>query len=79
MALTVYLSGTAMATLLFYGYGFGQLYLLGPAATTAYVFIFFAIQAGFCNWWLARYRFGPMEWLWRSLSYMKWQPLRIAD
>lgn len=78
MALTVYLSGTAMSTLLFYGYGFGQLYLLGPAATTAYAVLFFAIQVGFCNWWLARYRFGPAEWLWRSLSYMKWQPIRTA-
>ena len=77
MALTVYLSGTLMFTLLFYGYGFGQLYLLGPAATTAYAVLFFVIQAGFCNWWLQRYRFGPVEWLWRSLSYLKWQPLRI--
>ena len=77
MALTVYLSGTVMFTLLFYGYGFGQLYFLGPAATTAYAVLFFVLQAGFCNWWLRRYRFGPVEWLWRSLSYMKWQPLRI--
>lgn len=78
MALTVYLSGTAMATVLFYGYGFGQLYLLGPAATTAYAVLFFAVQAGFCSWWLKRFRFGPAEWLWRSLSYLKWQPLRIT-
>ena len=77
MALTVYLSSTAMFTVLFYGYGFGQLYLLGPAATTAYAVLFFAIQVGICSWWLRRFRFGPVEWLWRSLSYLKWQPLRI--
>jgi uncharacterized protein len=76
MALTVYLSGTLMFTTLFYGYGFGQLFLLGPAATTAYAVLFFAIQLLFCTWWMRRFKFGPAEWLWRSLSYMKIQPMR---
>ena len=77
MALTVYLSGTLMFTTLFYGWGFGQLFLLGPVATTLYALLFFVIQLLFCNWWLARFRFGPVEWLWRSLTYLKAQPLRI--
>jgi len=77
MALTVYLSGTAMFTTLFYGYGFGQLFLLGPAATTAYAVFFFALQLLFCTWWMGRFRFGPAEWLWRSLTYLKFQPLRL--
>jgi uncharacterized protein len=77
MALTVYLSGTAMFTTLFYGYGFGQLYLLGPAATTLYAILFFILQLLFCTWWLSRFRFGPAEWLWRSLTYLKFQPLRL--
>jgi uncharacterized protein len=77
MALTVYLLGTAMFTTLFYGYGFGQLFLLGPAATTLYAVLFFTLQLLFCNWWLGRFRFGPAEWLWRSLTYMKAQPLRL--
>ena len=77
MALTVYLSGTLMFTTLFYGWGFGQLFLLGPVATTLYALLFFVIQLQFCNWWLARFRFGPVEWLWRSLTYLKAQPLRI--
>ena len=76
MALTVYLSGTLMFTTLFYGYGFGQLFLIGPAAVTAYAILFFSIQVVFCAWWLGRYRFGPMEWIWRSLTYWKLQPLR---
>jgi uncharacterized protein len=29
------------------------------------------------NWWLARYRFGPLEWLWRSLTYRTRQPMRL--
>ena len=44
MALTVYLSGTVMFTTLFYGWGFGQLFLLGPAATTAYAVLFFILN-----------------------------------
>jgi len=76
MALTVYLSGTLMFTTLFYGYGFGQLFLIGPAGVTAYAILFFSIQLVFCVWWLRRYRFGPMEWIWRSLTYWKVQPLR---
>jgi uncharacterized protein len=77
MALTVYLSGTLMFTLLFYGYGFGQLYLLGPVATTACAALFFAVQIIFCSWWLRFFRFGPVEWIWRCLTYLQTQPLRI--
>jgi uncharacterized protein len=76
MALTVYLCSTVMFTTLFYGWGFGQLFLLGPVETTFYAVIFFLTLTGFCTWWLARYRFGPAEWVWRSLTYLKLQPLR---
>jgi len=75
MALTVYLLSTAMFTTLFYGWGFGQLFLLGPAATTFYAVLFFVALLMFCTWWLDRFRFGPAEWLWRSLTYLKLQPL----
>ncbi|MCZ6494331.1 MAG: DUF418 domain-containing protein [Planctomycetota bacterium] len=78
MALTVYLSGTFLFTLLFYGYGFGQLFMLGPAATTGFAVLFFAMQIAFCAWWSRRYRFGPMEWLWRSATYGRLQPNRLA-
>jgi len=76
MALTVYLLSTVMFTTLFYGWGFGQLFLLGPAATTFYAVLFFVALLMFCTWWLDRFRFGPAEWLWRSLTYLKFQPLR---
>ena len=48
------------------------------------VFIFplalavFALQVAFSTLWLARFRFGPVEWLWRSLTYGRAQPMRIA-
>jgi uncharacterized protein len=76
MALTVYLCSTVMFTTLFYGWGFGQLFLLGPAVTTFYAVLFFVTLLVFCTWWLGRFRFGPAEWLWRSLTYLKFQPLR---
>ena len=78
LALTVYLTQTLMFTTLFYGYGFGQAFRLGPAAVTAWAVLFFFVQVIACQWWSRRFRFGPMEWLWRSLTYLKWQPLRIA-
>jgi uncharacterized protein len=76
MALTVYLGGTLMFTILFYGYGFGQYLLIGPVEVTAYAILFFSVQLAFCAWWIRRFRFGPMEWAWRSLTYWKVQPLR---
>jgi uncharacterized membrane protein YeiB len=45
-----------MFTTLFYGWGFGQLFLLGPAVTTFYAALFFVALLMFCTWWLARYR-----------------------
>ena len=77
LALTVYLTQTLMFTTLFYGYGFGQVFKLGPAAVTACAVVIFAVQAIACQWWLRRFRFGPVEWLWRCLTYLKWQPMRI--
>ena len=77
LALTVYLTQTLMFTTLFYGYGFGQVFRLGPAAVTAWAVVIFAVQVVACQWWLRRFRFGPVEWLWRSLTYLKWQPLRL--
>ena len=76
LALTVYLTQTLIFTTLFYGYGFGQAYRLGPAAVTAWAVVIFAAQIVACQWWSKRFRFGPAEWLWRSLTYLKWQPLR---
>jgi uncharacterized protein len=77
LALTVYLTQTLMFTTLFYGYGFGQVFRIGPAAVTVYAVLFFAFQIVLCDWWVRRFRFGPMEWLWRSLTYMQFQSIRL--
>ena len=79
LALTVYLTQTLMFTTLFYGYGFGQVFRLGPVGVTAWAVMIFSAQIVACQWWLRRYRFGPMEWMWRSLTYLEWQPLRLRN
>lgn len=77
LALTVYLSGSLMFSTLFYGYAFGKVFWLGPAAVTAYAILFFAILIAAAVWWANRFRFGPMEWLWRSLSYWRIESIRL--
>jgi len=79
MALTVYLSGSLMFGTLFYGFAFGKAFWLGPAAVTGYAVLFFAIQIMFCVWWTKRFRFGPMEWLWRALTYLKFPSMRLQE
>jgi uncharacterized protein len=74
-ALTNYLLQSVIGTLLFYGYGFG-LFGIGPAVLLAFTFVIFAAQMVASPWWLARYRFGPVEWLWRRLTYGGPLPMR---
>ena len=68
-----------MFTTLFYGYGFGQVYRLGPVSVTVWAVMIFSAQVVACQWWLKRYRFGPVEWIWRSLTYLRWQPLGLEN
>jgi uncharacterized protein len=77
LTLTVYLTQTLIFSTLFYGYGFGQAFRLGPVGVTACAVMIFGAQVVACQWWSRRFRFGPMEWMWRSLTYLKWQPLRL--
>ena len=71
MALSNYLLHSLVFTLLFYGYGLGLYGELGRAAATLLAFALYTLQLWFSHWWLLRYRYGPMEWLWRSLTYGK--------
>lgn len=76
MALTNYLLHSVVFTLLFYGYGLGLYGEFGRAATTLMALGLYAFQVWFSGWWLERYRIGPMEWLWRTLTYGRVQPFR---
>ena len=76
MALSNYLGQTLIAVLLFHGYGFGLYGRVGPAWGLAATVAVFALQVALSVWWLRRFRFGPAEWAWRSLSYRRAQPWR---
>jgi uncharacterized protein len=78
MALTNYLMQSLLLTNLFWLAGwYGH---VGPALGLIPTFVLYAAQVKFSVWWLERYQFGPAEWLWRSLTYGKKQPMRrVAD
>lgn len=76
MALTNYLAQSLFYLFAIYGFGLNLLPYLGPTLSLTLAILFFAVQIGFSLWWLERYRFGPMEWLWRSLTYGERQPMR---
>ena len=80
MALTNYLGQTVICATIFNGVGIGLFGLglygrVGPAAGLVLTVVIWGAQAAFSTWWLARYRFGPLEWVWRSLTYGRLQPL----
>ena len=75
MALTNYLLQIATLDLLFSGYAIG-LGRIRPAAGFALALACFGIEVGLSTLWLARFQFGPAEWLWRALTYGHMPPLR---
>lgn len=79
MALTHYIVQSVAGVALFYGVGLGIGPRYGMAAVLVAFVAIFAAQAWLGRWWLARYRFGPLEWLWRSLTYGRRQPLQLVN
>ena len=79
MAFTNYLTQSLLFALLFYGFGFGLFGRLDPATAAVLGVAVYAGQLWFSSWWLHRYRFGPFEWLWRSLTYGRAQPMRLVS
>jgi uncharacterized protein len=76
MALTNYLLHSIISSVLFLGWGFGLAGRLDYAEQLAVVGVIWAAQLALSPLWLARYRFGPAEWLWRSLTYWQRQPMQ---
>ena len=77
MALTNYLGQSLLMSSIFLGYGFG-FWGMGRAAQVVVALALCALQIGFSHWWLARFRYGPAEWLWRAVTYLKMPAMRIA-
>jgi uncharacterized membrane protein YeiB len=76
MALTNYLVQAAALDALSSGYGVDL--KLRPYAYSVAAVLLFGAEAEASRAWLARYRFGPLEWLWRTVTYARVQPLRRA-
>ncbi|HEX2909136.1 MAG TPA: DUF418 domain-containing protein [Phototrophicaceae bacterium] len=80
MALTNYLIHSLVFTTVFYGYGLRRYDQLLVWALPVLVALIYGVQVWFSGWWLRRFRFGPVEWLWRSLTYGAVQPMaRLND
>jgi uncharacterized protein len=79
MALTNYLMHSVILTTVFYGYGFGLYGSIPRFWQMGFVVAVIGLQLILSSWWLNRYRFGPVEWLWRSLTYWKRQPFRQRE
>jgi uncharacterized protein len=76
MALTNYLSQTAIAVVTFYGVGLGLMGRVGPTFWIPFAILVFALQVALSTWWMAHFEFGPLEWVWRQATYGKRLPLR---
>ena len=79
MALTNYLMHSLICLFVFTGAGFGLVGELSRAQLYIVVVAIWGFQLWFSPWWLARYRFGPVEWLWRVLTYGERMPIRRAN
>jgi uncharacterized protein len=69
MALTNYLLQSLICTTIFYSYGLRLYGRVGPLLGLVLAFVIYGLQIPFSAWWLSRHRYGPMEWVWRRLTY----------
>lgn len=76
MALTHYIGQSLVCTWLFYGYGLGAFESMPRFWQVPFALALFALQVVISHVWLRHFRFGPLEWIWRALTYGRWPPLR---
>jgi uncharacterized membrane protein YeiB len=67
---------SAIMAVYFLGHGLGH-WGMPRAWQVLFVLVVFAFQVGFSHWWLGRFHYGPMEWLWRAITYWKLPPMRL--
>lgn len=78
MALTNYIMHSIILTSIFYGYAGGLYGEISRAPQMLIVLAIVIVQILLSSWWLQRYQFGPLEWLWRSLTYKARQPFKVV-
>lgn len=78
MALSNYIAHSVICSFIFNGYGLGLYEQVSPAGLWVIVFAIYLAQIPLSAWWLSRFQFGPLEWVWRSLTYGKKQPFMVV-
>ena len=76
-AFSNYLGTSILMTFIFYGWGIGLFGSIGRMETYLFVPSTWALMLLWSKPWLTRFRYGPLEWLWRSLARMQMQPMRL--
>ena len=76
MAFSNYLLQSLIGNFVFLGAGLGYLGQVGPVYYTLFGILVFIIQIILSTSWLKYFNYGPLEWLWRSATYKKWQPMK---
>ncbi|ASN06550.1 DUF418 domain-containing protein [Virgibacillus necropolis] len=76
MSLTNYISQSVIMFILFYGVGFALYGTVSPLEGVIIVVIVYTLQVFASRWWFNHYQFGPLEWIWRGLTYNKKQAFR---
>jgi uncharacterized protein len=79
MALSNYLLQSLICTTIFYSYGLALFGKVRPSFDLLLTITIWLIQIPLSVWWLRRFQFGPVEWLWRSLTYWQRQPMRVRQ
>jgi len=79
MALTNYLMHSIICVVLSYGFGLALWWRIGAGAAMAIAAAIIVLQVPLSAWWLSRYRFGPIEWIWRRLTYGRPLTLRASS
>lgn len=74
MGLTNYIAQSVIGVFIFSGFGLDWSHL-GVFLSVLVCLAYTGVQIVFSHYWLKKFRYGPMEWLWRTGTYMKWQPL----
>jgi uncharacterized protein len=79
MALTNYIMQTTMGIIIFYGVGFGFGGRVGPSIFYPVAIGMYLLQVLYSNTWFRYFNYGPLEWIWRQLTYGKRLPLRKVN
>lgn len=78
-ALSNYILQSLIGATLFFGFGFGLLAQLHDWQTFLLALLVITLQISISQYWLLRFRYGPLEWLWRCGTFLKWLPIRKTD